>query len=89
MVARRTLSVAAEADDELVMLAPEQEAYFGLNAMGRRIWELLETSQTPGALRDFLVTEFNVAPDDCLADVLSFVNQLADAHLVSVNPHTG
>ena len=84
-LARRARAVTAEADDELVMLDPEQGTYFGLNAMGRRIWELLDTPRTPGSLRDTLVPEFNVTPEVCLSDVLSFVSQLVDAELVTVS----
>jgi len=85
VLTRQEGAVTAEADDELVMLDAEHGKYFGLNAMGRRIWEFLDTSQTPVSLRDTLVPEFDVAPEDCLADVLAFVSELTKAELVAVS----
>jgi hypothetical protein len=69
---------------ELVVLEPRRGVYFGLDAIGTRIWHLL---QEPRALTDVvatLVTEYEVDEAEAAADVLDLVRQLQEQGLVDV-----
>jgi len=84
VVARRPEPLTAPVDGELVMLDPRQGQYFGLDRIGHRIWELLERPQPIDALCAALQAQFDVSAETCRADVLRFVEQLADAELVEI-----
>lgn len=69
---------------ELVVLEPRRGVYFGLDAIGTRIWHLL---QEPRPLTDVvvaLVTEYEVDEAEAAADVLDLVRQLQEQGLVDV-----
>ena len=84
VIARRGEPFTAAVDGDLVMLDPDRGLYFGLDRVGHRIWELLETPQPVGDLCAALEREFDVSPDMCRSDVLAFVERLSDAELVEV-----
>ncbi len=84
IVARRSEPLTAPVDGELVMLDPRRGEYFGLDAIGHRVWQLLERPRTVESLCSALETEFDVTPETCRADVLAFLEQLSDAQLVEL-----
>jgi hypothetical protein len=84
VVVRRGDVLGAPVDDELVMLDPRQGRYFGMDAIGLRIWELLAQPQTVHALCSKLEREFQVSADTCRRDVLEFLSQLSDAALLEL-----
>ena len=57
-------------DGEAVLLDTEGGAYFGLNAVGTRVWELIgEAGATEAALMTALLREFDVGPDVLARDL--------------------
>ena len=84
VLARSADPLTAEVDDELVMLDPRDSVYYGLNAVGRRIWELLERPQSVATLCATLQDQFDELPETCHAEVLSFLERLSDARLAEL-----
>jgi hypothetical protein len=84
VVARRTEALTAPVDGELVMLDPRSSRYFGLDAIGSRVWELIEQPRSVMALCSALEGEFEVTPEACRDDVLGFLEQLREAELIEV-----
>jgi hypothetical protein len=84
VVARRAEPLTATVDGELVMLDPRTGRYFALDAVGLRVWQLLEQPHSVGALCESLEGEFDVAPEACRRDVLTFLEQLDQAELLDV-----
>lgn len=68
--------------DETVMLSMSASCYYGLNQVGTRIWELLETPMTIEEMCVRLCEEFEVDTHDCQAAVLKFANELFDRGIV-------
>ena len=64
--------------DKTVMMDLEQGNYYGLNAVGARIWALLEQPTSIGSLCEQLTAEFEVQPDECLQSVTAFAQNLLD-----------
>jgi hypothetical protein len=85
VAARRPDALSARVDDELVLLDPRTSLYFGLDRVGRRVWDLLEEPRSIGELCATLEQEFDVAPEDCHADVIGFVARMAEADLVELS----
>jgi len=76
--------VFRELEGEAVLLNMQSGTYFGLDAMGTRIWQLIERHGTLSAVRDELVQEFDVEADAATRDLLDLVGQLAARGLVEI-----
>lgn len=70
---------------ESVLLDTASEQYFGLNAVGTRVWQLLASDQTLRAAHAELCREYETAPDELERDLLALVEKLAQAGLVRVS----
>lgn len=72
--------------DELVLLNLHTGVYFGLDAVGARIWQLIQSHQhTPlRKIRDTLTGEYDVPPDRCASDLLNLVARLEENRLLEV-----
>jgi len=74
--------VSTALGDETVILGMVDGVYYGLDAVGTRVWALLATprrvSQVVGAITD----EFDVTPEQCERDVLTLLDELAKRRLV-------
>ena len=86
VIVRSSRPFTAPAQDELVMLDPEPGRYFGLDGVGRRVWELLEQPRSVSDLCTALTGEFDVDRDKCQQDVLPFLDKLLDAKLLDTVP---
>jgi hypothetical protein len=77
--------VAAEVDGEVVMMSIEQGNYYGIDEVGSRVWALIEQPTAVGAICDALEAEFDVERATCEADVLKFIEELAEQGLIRVD----
>lgn len=68
--------LAARAGDEVMMMSASRGAYLGLNAMGARIWDLLDAGPSRDALCASLLAEFEVGEDQCAAELDAFLAEL-------------
>lgn len=81
----RTKNVmATPVDDELVMMQMEINQYFGLNAMGRRIWDMMEHPISVREICQQLVAEFDVEMAVCEREVLAFLSDLHESQVVEL-----
>ncbi len=67
--------VARRIADEVILVPikrrlGEVHAIYTLNNVGGRIWELLDGHRSVGQVRDDLVEEFEVTPDQAEADLI-------------------
>lgn len=78
--------LAAKVGDELVMMSAEKGNYIGLSEIGARIWELIETPQNVDAVCARLLTEYDVPPDVCRAEVERFLDELVKHGAIALDP---
>lgn len=64
------------------MLDPDRGAYFSLNAVGSRVWELLADPRSVNDLCHQLLTEFEIDEPACRQEVRALVEQLLEAQFV-------
>lgn len=76
--------VHSSIDGEVVMMSVDKGEYYGLNAMGSRIWELLEKPHSLEELCRELMSGFEVDQETCQAEVSRFLSEIADQKLVAV-----
>ncbi len=86
MVVRGAGPLTAAVDDEILMLSPEQGAYFGLNEVGARVWELMASPRSVAEVRRLLAAEYEIDERVCRADTIEFLRQLEQARLIDVDP---
>ena len=83
MVAARE-QVYCNLDGEVVILNLKDGVYYGLNAVGARIWNLLQEPRTMHEVRDILAQEYEVETDRCEHDLLALLQELATEGLIEI-----
>jgi hypothetical protein len=73
-------------DGECVLLNLETEKYFGLDATGTRMWELVTHSPSIEAAFDKLAEEFEVEPEVLRNHLAELLTQLVENGLLKVLP---
>lgn len=68
---------------ETVLLDLRSEKYFGLNAVGTRVWDLLQQTGDVQAIRDQLLKEYTVDATELDADLNDLFGRLLAAGLVT------
>ena len=74
--------VSAELDDEAVLLNVETGVYFGLDAIGTRIWELLKRGASEDEIVQLLLDEYDVELSELQPDVARFLDLLVEKGLI-------
>ena len=81
-----TEQLSGDLGGEAVILSLKTGKYYGLNALGVRIWELLQTPHSTEAIEAAILSEFDVEADECSMEVRSFIDLLKSEGLIeSVN----
>ena len=76
--------VFTEIDGETVMMSIENGNYYGLNDLGSRIWQLLETPISITSLCEILLGEYEVDQATIERDVLMFLTGMEAKNLIKV-----
>ena len=76
-------AIASPVGDETVILQLKNGAYFGLDAVGTRIWELLKEGHDATAICATMASEYDVAPDVLEADVRRLLAELESNEIVA------
>jgi len=84
MVVTAKAQVSADLDDEAVILNLNSGVYYGLDAVGARIWSLIQEPRTVNDIRDTLLEEYEVDAGRCERDLLALLRELADQGLIEV-----
>lgn len=85
-VARAETAISAEVGGELIALDVTKGVCYGLNAIGTRIWQLIETPLSAREIAEILVSEFDVSPEVCVEQTLDLLRDLLAAGLVRRDP---
>ena len=71
-----------EVGGETVLLDLASEQYFGLDAVGTRIWQLLGEGADRETVVDVLHEEYDVRRETLAEDVAKLLDELAEAGLI-------
>ncbi|MBK2025256.1 lasso peptide biosynthesis PqqD family chaperone [Francisella philomiragia] len=74
---------SSEVDGETIMMNIDNNAYYTTQEIGNRIWELLDSLDTPKAICDQLMQEYEVSQEQCQNEVLQFLEQLLEHGIVT------
>ena len=84
IVSAACAQVSCDLKGEAAILDLDSGVYYGLNAVGSRIWQLIQLPRSVGSLLETLSSEYAVEPDRCKSDLLELLESLADAGLIDV-----
>lgn len=76
----------AEVGDELVALDPDKGACFGFNSVATSVWRALDRARTFAELRDGLLNEYSVDPDQCSAELRELLVDMEARGLIERSP---
>jgi hypothetical protein len=85
-VAMGTGVICREVGQETVLLDLGSGEYFGLNAVGARVWQLLGEHKTLADVCTALAMEYDMTPAEVQPDVLRLAEELDARRLISVAP---
>jgi coenzyme PQQ synthesis protein D (PqqD) len=82
VISRSPAVLAAEVDNEIVMMSIEQGRYFGLDDIGSDIWKRIEQPCSFAALVDALAADYEADRDTIVKDVTALLTQMAAQDVV-------
>src|SRR6202050_2019326 len=65
--------VSCALGDESAILNLKNTVYYGLDAVGARMWRLLQQPRSVSELRDALLDEYDVQAERCESDLLALL----------------
>lgn len=72
-------------DGEVVLFAVTAERYYGLDAVGSRMWEVLQDHPAPSDACERLCAMFDVEEERLRGDLAGLIARLADAGMLHVD----
>ena len=69
-------------DDETVLLDLESGMYFGLDGVGKRIWDSVTEGRSIGEIAEIISAEYEVDEARAQADVVAFTSDLVERGLL-------
>jgi hypothetical protein len=76
--------VSCDLAGEVVILNVQDGVYYGLNAVGARIWSLLEEPRMVSQIHETLLDEYEIDPHVCESQLLTLLADLAAHGLVEI-----
>ena len=76
--------VSSDLGGEVAILDLKAGVYYGLDAVGARIWSLIQEPRTVNEIRNILLEEYEVEPERCERDLLVLLQRLAEEGLIEV-----
>ena len=70
--------------DETVLLDLASGTYFGLDGVGKSIWESIADGHNLGQAASVIVAEYEVDPERASADVIEFAQNLVERGLLEI-----
>jgi len=88
IVAASKDQVSCDLAGEAAILNLRNSGYYGLDEIGACIWHLIEDGIPVSAVRDAIVDEYDVDPEECEQDVIELLQRLAAEGLVEIKGET-
>lgn len=70
-------------DDSQVMMHIEKGMYYGLNSVGKRIWELTEERVSEDEIVASLLSEYEVSEEICRKEVAAFLQKAVESDILN------
>jgi hypothetical protein len=89
IIQRNSEVIAAEVDQDLIMVSVVTGHYYGVSDVAREIWDTIEQPKRISDLVNDLTASYNIDPASCEEQTLSFLEALLNEGLLQVEDATG
>ncbi len=76
--------ISSDLGGEIVILNLKSGMYHGLNEVGSRIWNLIQTPKTVKDIKAAILAEYEVEAEQCDRDLLALLEDLLAAELINI-----
>ncbi len=76
--------VSSDLAGEIAILNLKAGAYYGLDDVGARVWNLIQKPKRVSEVRDAILEEYEVEPDRCEQDLLALLEKMAAEELIEI-----
>ena len=76
--------VSSDMGGEAVILGLNRGVYYGLDPVGTFVWNLIQKPRTIASIRDAILDEYDVDPEQCERDLFALLEQLTAEGLVVI-----
>lgn len=74
--------------EDIVILNLRHGTYHGLNPVAARIWNLIQKPIIINEIRDAILNEYDVGPEQCERDLMQLLQELIEVGLIEVRNET-
>ena len=85
LIRRSTDQIACDMGGEVIILHLKSGMYYGLDPVGAKVWTLIEQPAPLSAIRDLIMSEYDVDAETCDRDILTFLDQMQAVGLVEIS----
>ena len=78
------VQISCEVNGEAVILHFDSGKYFGLNEVGTLVWNMMKQPRSVCELRDAILSEYEVEPEQCEHDLLGLLRELRESGLIDI-----
>lgn len=76
--------VSCALGEESAILDMQNSVYYGMNAVATRVWNLLQQPKSIREIRDAIVDEYDVTPEQCERDILELLDRMKSEGLIEL-----
>jgi Coenzyme PQQ synthesis protein D (PqqD) len=76
--------VSCALGEESAILNMSNSVYYGMNAVGTRVWNLVQQPKSVREIRDRIADEYDVTPEQCDRDLLQLLEQMKAEGLIEL-----
>lgn len=81
-IQKTNTTLSTNMDGETVILDITRGKYYGLDDVGARVWEILQSAQTLDQIKAAILEEYNVDEQQCETDLIELLTHLHQAELI-------
>ena len=83
-IAQKEDLIAADLDDEVMMMSLETNSYFAINSVGSDIWQAIQQPKTVAEICALLQATYDVDYETCLSETHTFLQYLIDEKVARI-----
>lgn len=76
--------LSSEMDEGLAMMSIENSSYYGMDKIGRSIWETFDAPTSVEMICTKLCERFDVSAEACQKDVIDYMGKLQQVGLITI-----
>lgn len=74
--------IDGELDNNQVMMHIEKGKYYGLNPVGKKIWDILDSPKSLSEITAVLLSEFDVTESQCIQEAQIFLDKAVQFDII-------